>query len=129
MTDKQKLVAHLEAEHGEHVHKGTHNNLTIRHRSDHEARKLPHTHRPEGWATGASQVDLRIYLSPPRNSGGTPNWVLSIDHGKGGQRYELRGTWIGEPDKAKSVANGILGYAADWVENGWGYKVKEKADV
>lgn len=126
MTDKQKLVAHLEAEHGEHIHRGTHNHLVIRHHADHETRKLPHTHRPEGWATGASQVDLRIYLSPPRGPS-APHWVLTVDHIKGGQRYELHGTWVGEPDKAKSVANGILGYAADWIPKGWGFQVKENA--
>jgi hypothetical protein len=127
MTPKQALVAHLETQHGEHVHRGTHQHLKLRHRVVHQ-QHLTHTHHPSGWATGGEQMEVKISLCPPKNvnstRNGDRNWVLNIANlSQGtGHRWEMAGTREYDIPGAKSAADKLLGYEANWVAVGWGFE-------
>lgn len=131
MTPKQEIVAHLELHHGEHVHRGTHQQLVLRHRAAHR-HHLTHTHRPNGWTTGSEQIEVTISLSPPKNPSasrnGDRNWVLHIAHLKEGHgwRYELPGTRAGDVDGATLAADNLLGWKPAWVPKGWGFEAHER---
>lgn len=128
MTPKQELVAHLEAQHGEHIHRGTHQQMVLRHRALHR-QHLTHSHQPAGWTTGSEQIAVTITLSPPKNPSasrnGDRNWTLHIAHlSQGtGWRWEMPGTRAGDPEGAINEANKLLGWVADWEPVGWGWKV------
>jgi hypothetical protein len=133
MTPKQQLLAHLETQHGDPAHRGSHQQLVLRHKGDHDNRRLTHGHKPAGMTLGTDQIEYRIFLTPPKNPSasrnGDRNWVLNISHKGGGYRYEMAGTWEGEIPGAKSAADKLLGYEANWVKSGWGFEHKEKADA
>lgn len=132
MTAKQKLMTHLIEQHGEpnRVMRGTHNELAVKHKLDHEKRRLAHTHSGEGWFTGGDQTTLKIYLSPPKNTtssrNGDRNWTINITAKGGGWRWEMPGTWDGDAMGAVAAANKILGWDANWVPFGWGFQHQDK---
>lgn len=129
MTAKQDLVAHLEAQHGLQVHRGTHKQLTLRHKLDHESRHLTHNHAIADMVTGNCSFPVRIALSPPKNPSsnrnGDRNWVVNISQGHTGWRYEIPGTRAGDPEGAINEANKLLGWVADWEPVGWGWRVMD----
>jgi hypothetical protein len=135
MTAKQKLMNHLIEQHGEvnRVMRGTHQQLAVKHKLDHDARRLPHTHGSEGWFTGGDQVKLKIYLSPPKNPGasrnGDRNWTINIAAKGNGWRWEMPGTWDGDPMGAVAAANKLLGWEPNWVPFGWGFQHQEKEEA
>jgi hypothetical protein len=133
MTPKQQLVSHLAIRHGEDTSKAMrkpHQTLVLRHKDDHEARRLTHGHQPTGMTQGTDQIEYRIYLSPPKNPSASRNqdrnWVLTIAGKGGGWRWEMAGTWNGDVQGAKDAADKLLGYQAHWVKSGWGFEHKEK---
>jgi hypothetical protein len=127
MTPRQQLVAHLATQHGEHIHRGTHQQLIVRHKNLHKAH-LTHSHRPDGWTLGGDQIRFRIFLSPPRNPNSTKNedrnWILNVANDFTGWRRPLPATWAGNITGAKCAADKLLGYQANWVAVGWGWKVE-----
>lgn len=131
MTAKQELLAHLEGQHGAQVKERlAHQKLVLQHKGLHDnCRYLAHTHQPAGWTTGSDQIERRVFLSPPKNPSASRNqdrnWVLQIAEKGGGWRYEMAGTWQGDPEGAKTEADKILGYAANWVACGWGFQHQE----
>jgi hypothetical protein len=129
-TPKQDLTAHLEAQHAYH-RRGNHAELTLAHRHEHDGRHLTHLHQAGGWGNGAEQIEMRIFLSPPKNPSasrnGDRNWTLTVAMGAGGWRYELLGTSLSFPGEAKDAASKILGWKPDWTVKGWGFEVKPEA--
>jgi hypothetical protein len=132
MTPKQALVAHLASQHGEHVHRGTHQHWITWHQDDHHSRHLTHQHRFLGYKDGGEQIDVTITLAPPKNASASRsqdrNWslhVANLSQGSG-WRYEIPGTRAGDPDGAINEANKLLGWIADWEPVGWGWKVIDK---
>jgi hypothetical protein len=129
MTPKQQLVAHLECQHNDHVHRGTHQQLVLSHMIHHDKRILSHRHSADGMTTGTGQIAVRIFLSPSKNPSASRNqdrnWVLNVTLKDRGQRWEMAGTWSGDVEGAKKAANHILGYEANWVAVGWGFQHQE----
>jgi hypothetical protein len=130
MTPKQKLVNHLAVQHGDDTGKAMrlpHQKLVLRHKDHHDNRRLTHGHQPTGMTMGTDQIEYHIFLCPPKNPSASRNqdrnWVLNISHKGGGWRWEMPGTWSGDPEGAKETANKLLGYAADWTANGWGFVI------
>jgi hypothetical protein len=132
MTPKQELIAHLKERHGVSAPRGTHAQLIQGHKINHSL-SLPHTHRNNAFAQGGEIIEYQIYLSPPKNPSasrnGDRNWVLTLASKGAGWRWELAGTWEGDPQGAITAANTRLGWIANWVLNdtGHGYHHKEKA--
>jgi hypothetical protein len=134
-TAKQKLAYHLRNQHHEQF-VGTLKQLEAAHKADHAKRHLTHKHRIERWDDEGNQIlavddqiHFKIFLSPPKNPGaarnGDRNWTINITGAGGGWRWEMPGTWEGDPKGAKETAAKILGWTPNWVTVGWGFQHEE----
>lgn len=132
MTKKQSLLAHIDYTPHAGEHPSTRDTLVqIRkwHTECHMNHTNSHTHGSHyGFDSGADIQPVAIYLAPPRNPQGTNrkdrNWTLVVSRTNIVDYHDLAGTSVVDPEAAKHIANGILGYEAEWVENGIGWRLR-----
>lgn len=127
-TPKQKLVTHLETEHGATPQRvrETHKNLALWHRHQHDA-VLTHTHVPDGWVSGDVDRLVPIVLLKPRNPSGSKaedrNWSLQVSGHENKniiQIVRLYSTYNGDSKGAVAAAESWLGYSPEWYPTGGG---------